>query len=71
MIKKNEKSNTICEDSLGGIITKKEKSCYSHEIKKKVYVCQPHCITEQNAVTCLLPFNTGEMSWSSIFDSRF
>lgn len=33
---KNEKSNTICEDSLGGIITKKkEKSCYSHEIKKK------------------------------------
>lgn len=39
--------------------------------KENVYVCQPHCITEQNAVTCLLPFNTGEMSWSSIFDSRF
>lgn len=40
MIKKNEKSNTICEDSLGGIITKKEKSCYSHEIKKKS-LCLP------------------------------
>lgn len=57
-------------DTLGG--KKNRDADIAMKFKKEnVYVCQPHCITEQNAVTCLLPFNTGEMSWSSIFDSRF